>query len=131
MKRFSRKKIWFLVLAVLLAVLCSIPYLLQRFYYDSPRAAFYELASALEYKDETKLEKLTNKGARAELYKLAKPYGGISKFGTYLRQSSEVEPVIHMVATVDVFAKVQKRGIMFQFSWESGHWVAGTIFFTD
>jgi hypothetical protein len=99
MKRLSRRSVWFGVLAVLLAVLISTPYLWQRFYYDGPTAAFYELAAALEQNDKVKLEQLANKGVRAELNKLAKPFGGISKFGKHLRQSPRVNPVIHMLFT--------------------------------
>lgn len=131
MKHFGRKKILFVVLGVLLAGIFSVPYLWQRFYYDGPKAAFYELALALEREDKSHLKELTSYGVEAKLYAFAKPYGGISKFGKYLQLSPEVSPVIHMVATVDVFATVKAREIMFMFSRRKGRWVVITVFFTD
>jgi hypothetical protein len=95
-------------------------------------ATLYALALAMQHEDKARLAQLAPQSTRAELYELAKPYGGIRRLGQMLSESPEVSPMIHVpFGSVDVFAKVKKRYFMVQFVRRQGHCVAAVAFFTD
>lgn len=131
MKHFNRKRVLGFIFIAFLAVLFLVHYQWQRFHYHEPMAAFYDLALAMEREDKTKLARLAPQATGAELYKLAKPYGGVPRLGKLLKESPEVSPVIHVpFASVDVFAKVKNKYFMVQFVRRQGRCVAAVAFFT-
>jgi len=129
MKQLKRRKTLWSALAVICVAFLLLPYLWRKFYFQAPTAAYYKLALALAQSDETKITQLARPFTKQRLRELAVPYGGTSRFGKLMRQTPEVSPVVHMVATVDVFATIDNREFMVQFSWRQGHWVADTAFF--
>ncbi|RYX82924.1 hypothetical protein EON83_16865 [bacterium] len=108
----------------ILGAVLVVPWLWNWFYYVTPKAAYYELARAVEVQDAQKLKQLAEPHILADLPGIAKMHGGMRKFGQGMRQSSDVGVAIHMIGTVDLFATVNKRPYMIQFTLENWRWKA-------
>jgi hypothetical protein len=96
------------------------------------KETYYALASAMEQEDKTKMGQLASSDLPADLYKLARPYGGIRQLGKLMRESPEVKVSLHApLDSFEVVGTIGNRHLVVLISTRRQKGVAKFAFFTN